>query len=85
MLINKGKYIWKIKINNSIFVKKQNMIKEKYEIEIYDITTNSISVYVQEATSFYKAFLAAKAMQRVYKNNWNRKTEILRIEKKYST
>ena len=60
------------------------MIKEKYEIEIYDITTNSTSIYVHEARSFYDAFLTAKAMQRVYKNNWNRKTEILRIEKNIS-
>ena len=54
---------------------------KKYEIEIHDITTNSISVYVHEATSFYDAFLTAKAMQKVYKNCWNRKTEIMRIEK----
>ena len=64
-------------------VKQQNnnMIKRKYEIEIHDITTNSISVYVQEASSFYDAFLTAKAIQRVYKKCWNRKTEIKRIEK----
>lgn len=56
-------------------------MKNKYEIEIHDITTNSISVYVHEATSFYDAFLTAKAIQRVYKNNWNRKTEIIAIKK----
>ena len=56
-------------------------MKEKYEIEIHDITKNSISVYVHEANSFYDAFLTAKAIQRVYKNNWKRKTEIIRIEK----
>ena len=56
-------------------------MKEKYEIEIHDITTNSISVYVHETTSFYDACLTAIAIQRVYKNYWNRKTEIKRIEK----
>ena len=58
-------------------------MKEKYEIEIHDITTNSISVHVCDANSFYDAFLTAKAIQRVYKNSWKRKTEILRIEKMF--
>lgn len=64
-------------------VKQQNnnMEKGKYEIKIHDITTNSISVYVEEASSFYDAFLTAKTIQRVYKNCWNRKAEIIKIEK----
>lgn len=44
-------------------------MNKKYEIEIHDITKNSISVYVHEATSFYDAFLTAKEIQRVYKYN----------------
>lgn len=56
-------------------------MKRKYEIEIHDITTNSISVYVHEAKSFHDTYLTAKAIQRVYKNYWNRKTKIKRIEK----
>ncbi len=48
-------------------------MKEKYEIEILDITTNSSSVYVHEATSFYNAFLTAKTIQKVYQNNWDKK------------
>lgn len=59
------------------------MIKRKYEIEIHDITTDSISVYVHEGSSFYDAFLAAKKIQRVNKNYWNRTTEIKKIEQLY--
>lgn len=63
-------------------MRKQNnyIMKRKYEIEIHDITTDSISVYVHETRSFYDAFLTAKAIQKAYKNYWNRKTEIKRIE-----
>lgn len=57
------------------------MEKRKYEIEIHDITTNSTSIYVHKAGSFYDAFLTAKAIQRVNIKFWNRKTEIKRIEK----
>lgn len=56
-------------------------MKEKYEIEIHDITTDSISVYVHATTSFYDAFLTAKQIQRVYKYSWDRKTEIIAIKK----
>ena len=56
-------------------------MKEKYKIEIHDITTNSISVYEHEANSFYDAFLTAKEIQRVYKHSWGKKTEIIKIEK----
>lgn len=64
-------------------MQKLKKMKEKYEIEIYDITTNSISVYVDEGKSFYDAFLAAKGIQRVYKNKWNRMTKIIRIERMF--
>lgn len=56
-------------------------MEEKYEIEIHDITTKSTIVYQTKANSFYKAFLIAKAIQRTNKYQWNRKTEIMRIEK----
>lgn len=58
-------------------------MKEKYEIEVRDITTSSSSVFVHEATSFYDALLTAKTIQNVYKYNWNKKTEIKRIERIY--
>ena len=57
-------------------------MKEKYEIEIHDMTAKGIYVYIHESTSFYNAFLTAKAIQRVYENSWRRKTEIKKIEKK---
>lgn len=66
---------------NTVICKKIKTMNEVYEIEIHDITTNSISVYVHKANSFYDAFLTAKAIKRIYNNNWNRKTEIIRIEK----
>lgn len=56
-------------------------MKEKYEIEIHDKSARGIYVYMHEARSFYNAFLTAKAIQRIHKNCWNRKTEIKRIEK----
>lgn len=56
-------------------------MKEKYEIEIHDMTAQGIYVYIHESTSFYNAFLTAKAIQRVHKNNWGRITEIKKIEK----
>lgn len=56
-------------------------MKEKYEIEICDKTARGIYVYVHESTSFYNAFLTAKAIQRVFKSSWGKKTEIKRIEK----
>lgn len=62
-------------------MQKLKIMKEKYEIEIHDITTKSISVYVHEENSFYDAFLTAKEIQRIYKNEWKRKTEIIKIEK----
>lgn len=65
-------------------MQKIKIMKKKYEIEINDITTKSISVYEHVANSFYDAFLTAKEIQRVYKNKWNRKTEIIRIEKNVS-
>ena len=51
-------------------MRKQNnyIMKRKYEIEIHDITTDRISVYVHETRSFYNAFLTAKAIQKVYKD-----------------
>lgn len=55
-------------------------MKRKYEIEIHDKSARGIYVYVHESTSFYNAFLTAKAIQRVFKSSWNRKTEIKRIE-----
>ena len=56
-------------------------MKEKYEIEIHDVTTKSTIVYQTEANSFYEVFLIAKAIQRTNKYQWNRKAEIMRIEK----
>ena len=56
-------------------------MKEKYEIEIHDKTAKGIYVYIHESTSFYNAFLTAKAIQRVYEHSWRRKTEIKKIEK----
>ena len=55
-------------------------MKETYEIEIHDVTTKSTTVHQTEANSFYKAFLTAKAIQRTNTYQWNRKTEIMRIE-----
>lgn len=63
--------------------KNNHMIKRKYEIEIHDITTDSISVYENEAKSFYDAFLTAKKIQRVAKIYCRRKTEIKKIEQLY--
>ena len=56
-------------------------MKEKYEIEIHDKSARGIYVYIHEPTSFYNAFLTAKAIQRVFKNSWGRKTEIITIKK----
>lgn len=56
-------------------------MKEKYEIEIHDKTARGIYVYIHESTSFYNAFVTAKAIQRVYEHSWGRKTEIRKIEK----
>ena len=56
-------------------------MKEKYEIEIHDKSAGGVYVYMHEARSFYDAFLTAKAIQRVHRIYWNRKTEINRIEK----
>lgn len=57
-------------------------MKEKYEIEIHDKTARGIYVYIHELTSFCNAFLTAKAIQRVFKSSWGRKTELLTIKKK---
>lgn len=62
-------------------MQKLNIMKEKYEIEIHDLTARGIYVYVHEARSFYNAFLAAKAIQRVFKSSWGRTTEIITIKK----
>lgn len=43
-------------------MQKINIMKEKYEIEIHDLT--------------------AKAIQRVFKSNWGKKTELTTIKKK---
>lgn len=43
-------------------------MKEKYKIEIHDKSARGIYVYTHESTSFYNAFLTAKAIQRVHKN-----------------
>ena len=56
-------------------------MKEKYEIEIQDVTKKSTTVYQTEANSFYEAFLIAKAIQRKNKYLLNHTTEIMRIEK----
>jgi hypothetical protein len=48
-------------------------MKEKYEIEIHDKTARGIYVYIHESTSFYNAFLTAKAIQRVFKSSWGKK------------
>ena len=61
--------------------KKQNIMKEKFEIEIHDKSARGIYVYMHEARSFYNAFLAAKAIQRVFKSSWGRTTEIITIKK----
>lgn len=55
-------------------------MKEKYKIEIHDMTARGIYVYEHTATSFYDAFLKAKVIQRVYESSWKRKTIIKRIE-----
>ena len=55
-------------------------MKEKYEIEINDVTTKSTTVYQTEANSFYEVFLIAKAIQRKNKYLLNHTTEIMRIE-----
>ena len=62
-------------------MQKINIMKEKYEIEIHDKSARGIYVYVHESTSFYNAFLAAKAIQRVFKSSWGRNTEIITIKK----
>lgn len=57
-------------------------MKEKYEIEIHDMTAQGIYVYIHESTSFYNAFLMAKVIQRVFKSSWGRTTELITIKKK---
>ena len=56
-------------------------MEQIYEIEIHDVTTKSTTVYQTKANSSYEAFLIAKRIQRKNKYQWNRKTEIMRIEK----
>lgn len=63
-------------------MQKLNIMKEKYEIEIHDKTARGIYVYIHESTSFYNAFLTAKAIQRVFKSSWGRTTELITIKKK---
>lgn len=61
--------------------KDMKRVKECYEIEIHDKTARGIYVYIHKSTSFYNAFLQAKAIQRVFKSSWGRTTEIITIKK----
>lgn len=63
-------------------MQKLNIMKKKYEIEIHDKTARGIYVYMHESTSFYNAFLQAKAIQRVFKSSWGRTTVLITIKKK---
>lgn len=63
------KECYEVLINDKYKIKNINIMKEKYEIEIHDMTAKGIYVYINESTSFYNAFLTAKEIQRVYENS----------------
>lgn len=61
---------------------RKQIMKEKYEIKLHDMTENRIYIYKTYAISFEDAYLQAKVIHSCYMYTNNKNAELISIEKK---